>query len=43
MCNILSIQAFICTLLRGQLSEKAVNAGLALEINFVGLPGLAYQ
>jgi hypothetical protein len=43
MCNILSIQAFICTLLRGQLSEEAVNAGLALERHFVGLPGLADQ
>jgi len=37
MCNILSIHAFICTLLRGQLSEKAANVGLALERHFVGL------
>jgi hypothetical protein len=30
-------------LLRGQLSEEATNAGLALERHFVGLPGLADQ
>jgi hypothetical protein len=30
-------------LLRGQLSEEAANAGLALERHFVGLPGLADQ
>jgi hypothetical protein len=30
-------------LLRGQLSEKVANAGLALERHFVGLPGLADQ
>ncbi len=43
MCNILNIQAFICILLRGQLSEEVANAGLALEKHFVGLPGLADQ
>jgi hypothetical protein len=29
--------------MRGQLSEETVNAGLALERHFVGLPGLADQ
>jgi hypothetical protein len=29
--------------LRGQLSEEAANAGLALERHFVGLPGLVDQ